>query len=232
MAIFLEDTQVYRIFQRELPEGVYQDGAPSGSYSAASIWAKSQLLDDAYDNMEVIYNNMFPQTANEQQAEWEIKVFGYTLDGSLSLAARQALVVGQLQHRPGITKAEMIYLVQFVIGTDKDVAIGEWQNETGSWIIGVSQLGVTTIFGSGNILSFGNALWPGVDICHLTAAQVGLTQQQFVQAQDAAYTYSVLIYSYTPTALELQKLNTILTNGEPARSTHYIYGGLDPTFHI
>lgn len=220
------------LLQRELPEGVYPSGSPTGSYSSASIYSKSELFADAYANMEVIYNNIFPQTANEQQVEWEIKVFGYQLDGSLPLAERQQIVVQKLQHKPGLTKAEMIFIVQSVIGPGTDVAIGEWQNESNSWLIGVSQLGVTTIFGSGRIVRITPALYPGEDLCSLTAADVGMTPQEFEQMQYAAYGYSVLIYSYTLTAQQRAQINLLLTNGEPARSTHFIFDGLDPTYHI
>ncbi len=233
MAIFLETSDAYRLLQRELPEGVYPDGSPTGSYSAASIYSKSELVGDAYANMEVIYDNLFPQTADEQQVAWEIKVFGYELDGSLTLQERRDKVLGKLRHKAGITIAEMIYIVQFVIGTDKDVAIGEWQNASGSWVIGVSELGVTTIFGNSSLLKWAANLWPGVsDLCTLTAEDIGITDAEFAAAQEAAYAYSVLIYSYTPTAQELSQIDLLLTNGEPARSTHYIYSGLDPAYHI
>ena len=126
----------------------------------------------------------------------------------------------------------MIYLVQSVIGTNRDVAISEWQNESGSWLIGVSKLGVTTTFGSGDLLKVTPQSYPGVDLCELTAAEVGMTPQQFEQMQVASYTYSVLVYSYTMTTAEYQAVNALLTQNEPARSQHYIFSGLDPNDHI
>lgn len=232
MAIFLKTSDVYRLWQRELPEDVYPDGAASGSFSAASVYAKSQLTANLYANMQVIYNNIFPQTANEQQLEWEVKLFGYTLNPSLTLLERQNIVISKIRRKPGITIADMIFLVQSVIGTDKDVAIGEWQNESGQWLIGVSKLGVSTIFGSGLLLAFTTENMPGLNLCSATATSLGVSQTDFNNMLATSFTYSVLIYSYTPTATELSQINLLLTNGEPARSTHVIYSGLDPQFHI
>lgn len=232
MAIFLDATQVYRMYQRELPEGVYPDGAPSGFYSAASVYSKARLTESAYDNMERIYDNFFPQTADEKQSDWEIKVFGSTLDGALALVARRQKVIDKLRKKPGITIQDMIDIVQSVIGTSKDVAIGEWQNESGGWLIGVSELGVTTILSGARLSEVTAFTYPGVDLCHLTAADVGFTDAEWLQTKQDSYSYSVLIYSYTPTADELSEIDFLLSLGEPARSTHEIQSGLDPADHI
>jgi hypothetical protein len=171
---------------------------------------------------------MFPQTANEQQSLWEVKVFGYELSGSLTLTKRQNAVIGKLRSKPNLTISEMIYLTQTVVGTNVTVQIGEWQNESGSWLIGVSKLGVTTILGSGFRLWVTSGLYPGISLCNVTPAQVGLTQTQFTQMQVSAYSYSVLIYGYTLTAAQLTQLNILLSANEPARSQHFIYSGLNP----
>lgn len=232
MAIFLTATQIYRMYQRELPEGVYPDGAASGSYSAASLYSKARLGETAYANLARIYDNYFPQTADEKQTDWETKVFGGTLDGALSLAVRRQKVIDKVRKKAGITKQDMIDIVQSVIGTNKDVAIGEWGNESGGWIIGESQLGVTTILSGARISAVTNFLYPGVDLCHLTAADVGMTQAEWLETRQDAYSYTVLIYSYTPTAGELAEINFLLSLGEPARSDHEIQSGLDPADHI
>lgn len=232
MAIFLEVNEIYRLMQKELPEGVYPDGAPSAFYSTASIYAKSQLFSEAYENIETVYNNYFPQTADEKQADWEIKVFGTTLDGSLNLAARRQRVIAKIRARPGITKQDMINVVKGVIGEDKDVAIGEWNCDGGSWLIGVSELGVDTILSGANLSSITSFLYPGIDLCDINPADYGLTDEQWQEMRTSAYTYSVLIYSYTMTDAEREEVDELLSIAEPARSAHVIYDGLDPADHI
>ncbi len=228
MAIFLDSTQLYRMLQRELPEGVYPDGAATGSYSAASIYSKASVMKEAYDNMELIYNNFFPLTAEEKQVDWEIKVFGTSLDGSLSLEDRRTKVATKLKNKPGITIQDIKDIVLFVIGSDKLVEIAEWGCDSGSWEIGVSELGVTTILSGSRTLEVTAFTFPGEDLCDLTAADVGLTEDQWTAIKTAAYTYSVLIYGYEITDEEAAELEELLTINEPARCAHVITDGLNP----
>ncbi len=126
----------------------------------------------------------------------------------------------------------MITVVKQVIGTDKDVAAANWGCADGSWVIGESELGVSTILGGAHTLSITKYLYPGVELCDLTAEDVGLTEEEWQEVRTSAYTYSILIYSYTMTDAERSEVDRLLTIAEPARSTHVIYDGLDPVDHI
>ena len=231
MAIFLDVQQVYRMFQRELPEGAYADGAPSAFFTTASIYSKSSLVEKAYDNMEVIFNNFFPQTANEKQSDWEFKVFGFTLDATLGLAVRRQRVIDKLRTKPGIARNDLLNVIRSVIGDDKDIEIAAWGCEEGGWLIGESELGISTIL-SGAFLNLVTPFtYPNADLCG-DPAQFGISEEDWLAAREGAYTYSVLIYSYSLTANELKEVDRVLTDAEPARSTHVIFDGLDPADRI
>lgn len=237
MAVFLSAQQTYRMFQRELPEGAYADGAPSAFFTTASIYAKSVMVEAAYDNMENMYLNYFPQSAEEKQADWEFKVFGFTLNAALSLPIRRQTVINKLRLKPGITINDMLNAVRSVIGDDKDIEISEWgcnccdDGTGGTWVIGVSQLGINTILGSMSGMGATPFLFPDADLCG-DPSQFGISPEDWALIQQDAYTYSVLIYSYMMTAQERADVDALLTKSEPARSTHVIYDGLDPADHI
>ncbi len=103
------------------------------------------------------------------------------------------------------------------------VQIVEWGciSAGGSWYIGESELGYSTIFGGG-----GNYYAPGVDICQKDGSDVGLTPTQWANYLDGAYTYEIRIFEYTPTAAELQALERAITKAEPSRSKHIVRSNL------
>lgn len=210
--------------QRELPEDVYPDGQPAQFYSTASVYAKAKALETAYNNLNKIYNNFFPATADEQIADWEEKVFGAQLDSSLSLADRRTAVITKIRTQRSTRPDDMKAIVYDVIPNSVIVEIVEWNcdGEAG-WVLDVSQLGISTILNAFNGLTpIGNH-----DLCGLTAADYGLSQEGFTDYQIQAYTYEVRIYGYTLTALERETIDAKLTVGEPARSAHVITDGLD-----
>lgn len=232
MAIFLEAQDVFRLIQRELPEGVYPDGAPSGYYSTASVYSKASLIERAYDNMEVIYVNFFPQTAEEKQVDWEYKVFGFQLDGADSLAIRRQKVIDKLRTKPGLTIGDILNVVRSVIGDDKDLEIGEWGCEDGCWILDESELEITTIFAGSRSMDVTPGVFPGDSLCTVDPSVFGKTEEEWAEVREDAFTYSLLVYSYTLTADELALVDLLLTQSEPARSAHVIYDGLDPADRI
>ena len=85
MAKFLSRDEVYRLLQRELPEGVYPDGAPSSYYSTADIDSVASVASTGYANLQRIYDNYWPQSADEFLSTWEITVFAKNLSASLTL---------------------------------------------------------------------------------------------------------------------------------------------------
>lgn len=233
MAIFLEAQQIYRLMQRELPEGAYADGSPSAFFTTASVYSKAQTLATAYANLARIYDNMFPQSADEKIHDWELKVFGFYLPDSYTLAERQQAVISKLRERPGINRAAITAIVQTNIGDDKTFQIVDWNCEagpivgTGVWRIGESQLGVDTYLGGARMADVTPAIYPTANFC-INDPIFGKTDDEWAAMQDQAYTYEVQIYGYTLTAEQRAALDKALTKGEPARSNHVITDGLDP----
>jgi hypothetical protein len=225
---FLSQDQVYRILQRELPDNVYPDGAAAAYYSTADNAAIAEVAATGYGTLNQVYLNYFPQTCDDVSINaWEIKAFGYNNDASLGLAARQNLVIQKLRTRLGLTIGDMLGIVRGVLGPSVIIEIAPWSAPYGSWILGANQLGITTILGSGPRLRAASPY-----ACDLGAAYFGLTAAQWAGIQADAYTYSVLIYAYIPTAAQLALINSQLTIYEPGRSTHVILSGLDPAKQI
>ena len=227
MPVFLSRYDVYRILQRELPENVYADGPPSAFFTTADMDSLAACLETAYTNASGIYQNFWPQTADEKIDDQEIKYFGVLSDSSLTLAQRQQRLLTRIQNPRGITVSDMIAVVKTVIGADKDVEIIEWGNYTGGWMINYSQLGVETFL---NAFPLSDVTGP--NLCSVNPADYGYTEEQWLEMRQQAYTYEVRIYGYTMTDTERAEVDTQLSIEEPARSAHVITDGLDPSQEI
>lgn len=223
MPKFLNNDELYRILQRELPQGVYADGAPSAFFTTADMYAVADCAATGYGTLERIYFNYFPQFADERQPDWEIKAFGHQLDVSLTLQERRDRVIARLRRRRGNKKSDYIDIVKEIIGEDKLVELARWGAADGGWILDESELDISTIFFGGPVLATS-----GANACELGAAGLGLSPQDYADAQEDAYTYSILIYGYTLTESEYREVDLALKEGEYARSQHVIYSGLDP----
>lgn len=221
MPTFLTQAQLYRVLQRELPEDVYADGAASAFYSTADMASVAKTLETAYSNLYRIYLNYFPQYADEKISDWEVMIFGLVSDASLTLQQRRDRILARLRTRRGITKQDMLDISLEVLGTDftNDIEIAEWNNYTGVWMLGLSQLGIETILGSnGNV-------W-GPALCSQDAADWGLTDEEWADLKEQAYTFQIRIYLHTLTDSQREALETALYYGEPARSNYVITDGL------
>lgn len=223
MAIFLTRNQLYRLLQRELPEHVYADGAPSAFYTTADMDSAAAVFGTMYGNQRRIYENFWPQTAEEKIDSWEIKVFGELSADSLTLQEKIDRVLVRLRAQLGITIPDMISVVKAVIGSDKLVEIIEWSGSTGGWQIGESQLGIETYL---NGYRLTDAVGPG--LCEANPADYGFTPEEWAEMREQAYTYEVMIYGYTLTSGERAEIDRQLLKEEPARSQHVITDGLDP----
>lgn len=228
MPKFLTQQEIYRILQRESPpDDVYPDGQPTAFFSTADQFSVAKVLADAYANQSDIYDNSFPNTANSRLSDFEFAYFGYTLDASLTLEQRRDRTLTKIRTRRRTTPQDMIDVVHTIIDSSILVEIGEWNVGTAGWMLDVSQLDIDTILNEYNGLER-----VGPDLCTLTAADYGLTQDEFARLQDQAYTYEVLIYGYTLSAEERLQIENILNISEPARSAHIIVDGLDPADSI
>ncbi len=224
MPKFLTREELFRLLQRELPPTVYPDGLPKTYYSTADIDATAQVGASGYANLERIYDNYWPQTADERILDWEETAFGYTLPVGLSLDERRDRTAAKIRSRKGLKIQDMIDSVQAVIGTDKLVDISEWGGSSGGWLIGVSELGITTILNGYP----SRTLLNGVDVCARSGAAYGITDAELLQIREEAFTFTVNIYLYTPSEQELADIDRALNQDQPARSRHTVSSGLDP----
>lgn len=222
MAKFLNRAEIYRILQRELPEGVYPDGAESDFYSTADMAAIADCAATGYANLERVYQNSFPQTSDERITDWELVAFGKLLKASLTLPEKQDKVSARIRARKGLTKQDMIDIVKSIIGTDKLVEVANWGCHDGGWSIGESELGISTILNGARQVDV-----TGTTICEADASDYGKTDEEWAIMQEEAYTYEVLIYDYTLSADERTEIDSELSIFEPARSQHVITDGLD-----
>lgn len=222
MPKFLTREELYRVLQRELPENVYPDGPPSGFYSTADMDSIADCAATGYVNLDRIYENYFPQSADERIASWEITVFARNLDAALTLEERRTRIVDQIRARRGITLPDMIQVVKAIIGQDKLVEAREWGCSSGGWMISESQLGIETFLNAYNLVDA-----TGPNLCAADPADFGKTEQEWLEMKEQAYTYEILIYDYTLTAAQEEEIDTALSATEPARSQHFILDGLD-----
>lgn len=220
MPLYLTQQQIYRMLQRELPEDVYPDGSPNSSYSTADMDSIAAVAASGYENLSRIYDNYWPQTADEKIADWEIMVYGQTLDNNLTLEERRDRVIQKLRTRKGITRSDILETIYSVIGSDKTVELNVWgcsRNENGAWVLGEDLLGVGTILGNYNQYRA-----RGEHLCSADPADFGLTEEEWLGMRREAYTYEVKIIGYALTMVERKALDEALSAAEPARSAHVI----------
>lgn len=224
MPIFLTRNQVYRILQRELPpEDVYPDGPPTAFFSTSDNDSTAAVVAQAYSNLERIYENYFPQSADERQVDWELRTFGYELSGNLTLQERRDRVLARIRQQRRTTPGDIKAEVYTVIDSSVSVEIVEWGCGDAGWILDVSELEISTILNGYHRLNP-----TGPNLCSLDAAGFGLTEEEYLEMREEAYTYEVRIYSYTLTSDEAAALEKVLLDAEPVRSRHFVFDGLDP----
>ena len=223
MPKFLTRAEVYRLLQRELPEGAYPDGQEDAFYSTADMASVAACAASGYTNLERIYENYWPQSANERLLDWQILAFAKLLSSGLSVAEQQDRITQKIRSRKGLTVQDMKDIVLSVIGSDKLVDVIEWNCSSGGWMIGVSQLSINTFLNGYRMV---DAVGP--NLCEQTPADFGLTEEQWQGMREQAYTYEIRIYGYTLSANEYTEIDETLSVYEPARSQHKITDGLDP----
>lgn len=242
MPKFLDQNEVYRILQRELPEDVYADGPPSAFFTTADMYATASGIASLYTRMGRVYENFWPSTADELIDQWEVFVFGSVQSG-LSLAERRNRVINQLKSQPTLALWEMLTAVANFVppGTFVQVVEFNCKDSAYGWKLGVSRLGSETALGWGY-----TKIGPdGADLCafvigdgwRLGNSQLGsgtrlggsISYKDLSEAQLRAYGYEVRIFGYTLSASERVNLSLLMKRKEPARSAGLIRDGLSLT---
>lgn len=146
MPLFLSRDQLYRLLQRELPEGVYPDGPASAYYSTADMSAIAGLLETAYTNLSDIYDNYFPQFAVDKLADWEVKVFGAPSNSLKSVAERQQEVLDHIRAENSISY-DSIFAQLVNIFARADLIEEDNTVVTPDWLLDFNELEVDTYLG-------------------------------------------------------------------------------------
>lgn len=242
MPFFPTQDQLYRLLERELPEGAYIDGAPTAGYSTADMYATAKTIANVYATLKVIYLNEFPQSTVERIDDWEIKMFGATINADHDLAYRQDAILRKIRSMPSITTWQMLTIVvSFLpIGVYAQVvALGCGLIASG-WRLSVSRLSSETILGWADGLELRNPQM--LDLCDLVKSsgwRLGSdpldvstilsgpnSWQDISTLQAKAYTFEVRIFGYTLSPTLYQAIDLALRKAEPARSTHIIQQNL------
>lgn len=225
MPKFLTKQEIFRLLQRELPENVYCDGEPEEFLSTAENDSVAKVVESVYQNLERIYFNFFAQDSNEKIADWEFRHFGAPQDATLPLSERVNRLLAKIRSQNGITKADLLSEIYTLIPIAVKVEIAEWNCPEGGWSLGESELGL------GTILNAYSGYEPGfqrINYCEKTAADLGLTDEQYLLLRKQAFTYEVRLYSYTMATKEREDLEKILRKYEPARSGHVVLENFVP----
>lgn len=225
--MFLEHSALYRLLQREMPEDVYPDGAPSAFYHNADVDSVADGLTKAYANLQRVWINAFPGSADELIMEWEKTIMGDALDASATSDQRKTRYLERLRAARGISIPRIESVVRSVIGESVLFEVVENGCHDGAWVLDESELDISTILNGQN----GMNIVPRPDNMncdYLTETPAGYTRQEWLDYRDDTYRYEVRIYDYTLTADEESLLDRELDRFEPARSDHTIVDGLDP----
>lgn len=232
---FPTEEQILEILFAELPDGVYptdradDDDPDKRSYSSSELRSKSRLIAELYEQLDLVYQDKFASTVTEAGiSQWEKDFFRESQDGSQPFETRKQNLIAKIRASGGISLPAIKSIVDGIL-TPKGLLfeVLPWNGvpvsgASAGWFLDETPLD------SGTYLSFldpliGAGRDPGVTAldCALDYAAAGLTLMQLEDIQRTAYTYEVRIYGVAD-ASTLAQLEKVLTEQEPARSTHVI----------
>ena len=217
------------LFLSELPEGVFAEDRADNpdpakrSLSSSDIRAQMQILADVYANLSAIFDDKFANTVTlGGAARWEKELFPDAQDSSQPLSVRHANLVSKIRASGGISSSVIHDIIDGLLapaGLTFDL-VTFWGQNGGAWLFEESPVDVCTYLASMDPLR-GASTGAPLD-CSLNAVAAGLTAAQVAEIQETAYTYEVRIYGNASSDL-LSRLDRMLTQFEPARSTHKIF---------
>lgn len=250
--IFLDRNTLYRVIQRELPEGAYPDGTPSGYFSTADSFATAMVLESLYKAASGTYLEMFPKTSVSRIDDWVFSTFGQFFDSTVDLDTKRARVLSKLQKIGSLSNWALLTLALSYVPQGTFVQIFHPCGPFGlrnDWQLGVSLLGFNTFLASKTPAQIGipqnvidnmadnwcpfisNLHWRlGVDELGVETFLSPIAYVDIAGFQADAYLYTVKIFNFGGPQLSsdaLQALSNDLSANEPARSSHRIVQNLD-----
>lgn len=229
------------MLQRELPQGVYPDGAPSAFFSTADMDSVAKVAASGYSSLSRIYDNYFVATADEKIDDWVLRMFGTLFDPSTPLQTKRDRVLTKIRSQPTLNRWQIMTIVAKYLPEGKFVQVYHaCGNEPGNqpfWLLGVSLLGIDTRLAGltadeigiteDNILNWCKF----ISTLHWRLGEDGLGENTYLSYINwidlasfmaTAFQYEIRIYDYTLPANDLAALEVELQNNEPARSAHII----------
>jgi hypothetical protein len=214
MAKFLTRQQLYRLLQRELPEDLYADGAPSQYVSTAEMDSVAGVLASAYQTMERVYQNVFVISADEKLNEFENAYFAESTSG-LKREERIARILAKIRSTDDISHWQLLTTVGTLLaGTWVEVLQRHVRNDETTAMLRGERL--DEVWGPG--WSSGDPFPGGVT----GFEELRSSQPTLLALRDKAFTYDVLIYSRSINSEVLSLLEKTLREQEPARAAHTV----------
>lgn len=238
MPIFPTQHQIYRALQRELPDLVYPDGAPTAFFSTADMDAVAKVGASGYISASAIYDNYFPQTSDASIDDWVFKMFGFLFQAGIDLPTKRQRVIDKVRKIGSIDLFDVLTIVAKYVPQGTYAQIKFACGAHAYWVLGVSLLGIDTILAGGQPGNIGITPdniknWCSfISTLHWRLGQDGLgfnTFLSYIQYTDLAsfqanaFEYDIRIFDYTIPAVDLANMEIELQGGEPARSAHRIF---------
>jgi hypothetical protein len=233
---FLSIEQIMDLLMDELPDGVYADDRADDpdvdkrSHSSSELRAHAQMLADLYENLSQIDADKFLTTVTEEGlTPWEKMLFQTAQDSSLDFETRKSKLLAKFRSSGSIARPAISDLVASVLdplGLTFELAAWCGSDGLGGWILDFTELDVGTYLAAMDPLLGAKKDFVALD-CSLDYAAAGLTADELAAIQETAYSYEVRIIGHAD-AETLSLLDLLLTQSEPARSTHRIVNDFVP----
>ena len=238
---FPNEDEIFDLLMQELPRGVYatdkavNPDTSKRSYSSSELRAHALIFNDIYNNLAIIAADKNASTVTEGGiARWEAEYFTEAQDASQPFSVRKENLLIKLQASDGINYESVRKAVANILDPQSipfrllaycGVSQGD---ETGAWILEISSLGFDTYLAGLDPLR-GAGRGAGIIPlgCDRDYAAAGLTEEEMREIEETAYKYELRIYG-NASADTLARLESILTEREPARSDHVILNNATP----
>lgn len=242
MPIFLTQQQIYKMLQRELPEGAYPGGPPSAYFSNSDMDSVANVGASGYQSLQKIYNNYFPQTSTEKIDDWVFKMFGTLFDASVPLQTKRDRVIAKIRSQPTINFWQILTTVVKYLPNGVFAQVYHACGAHQFWQLGVSLLGIDTILGGKQAADIGITdaniqNWcQFVSTLHWRLGQDGLGDTTFLSYinwvdladfQATAFQYEIRIFGYQLSPTDLIAMDNEVSAIEPGRSSHIIRQNLN-----
>jgi hypothetical protein len=215
MAKFLSQAEIYRILQRELPEGLYPDGAAAAYVSTAENDSVAACVSSFYTSMQGAYNNLIVTTADEDKmSDWETTVLGKIPADVLTLEERRYRILARLRSTGDISLWQIVQTVAAYIGPDRYFEIRQRNVPDDVISSQIKGANADLVWAPGWVS--GDPAPAGVTVTD----DLRNTESSLLAVRTHTYTYDVIVFSDdTFTAVQAQ-LDDLLVETEPARSAH------------